>query len=244
MLLRIAMAAAVLGWLSAAPVEACSCMQPGPPCNAYAQAHAVFSGRVNDIRQRAHTREEGYELWQRRVFFEVIEGFRGVEGKTVEVLTGQGGGDCGYGFAPWQEYLVYAYKDAMSGRLSTSICSRTRSLGRAGEDLNYLRQRDRPEMAAGFRLSAMRLKRDRNGDTSFDGHPAGLQVTLEGPSGKRSGATGSEGTLEIWGLVPGEHRVSVAAPAGYIVSVLPENVTVPARGCAGVQVMLTPPPRR
>ena len=47
-----------------------------------------------------------------------------------------GGGDCGYPFQTGTEYVIYAYKNS-DGRLETGICSRTRPLAEAGDDVAY-----------------------------------------------------------------------------------------------------------
>jgi hypothetical protein len=63
---------------------------------------------------------------------------------TIEVWTPFG--DCGYDFQSGETYLVYANNDEGSANsLSTDICTRTRRLSEAGEDLTYLFfYKDRP----------------------------------------------------------------------------------------------------
>jgi hypothetical protein len=58
--------------------------------------------------------------------------------KEVEILAGYGGGDCGYGFQIGLEYVIYAYNNS-AGRLETGICTRTRPLAEAAEDVKYIR---------------------------------------------------------------------------------------------------------
>jgi hypothetical protein len=59
---------------------------------------------------------------------------------TVEIVTGIGGGDCGYPFRAGRTYLVYASRHRVrdANYLSTGICSNTRELDQAGDDLAYL----------------------------------------------------------------------------------------------------------
>jgi hypothetical protein len=71
------------------------------------------------------------------VTFKVERMWRGPAVHTIKILTGWGGGDCGYQFERGQRYLVYAYVDR-DGVLGTSICTRTRELEHAGEDLAFL----------------------------------------------------------------------------------------------------------
>ena len=89
----------------------------GPPSNAMSMtghgAHRVVTIRVS----RSYRRH--------------IEG-------PLTLVTGMGGGDCGFDFETGKEYLVYA--DSISGGiLFTSICTGTTSLNEAGPALRYLR---------------------------------------------------------------------------------------------------------
>jgi len=69
--------------------------------------------------------------------FSVSRGFIGPQqGETIEIHTGFGFGDCGFPFEKGEEYLVYAHK--YEGKLSTGICSRTRHLTNAGDDIGEL----------------------------------------------------------------------------------------------------------
>ena len=78
----------------------------------------------------------------REVMIRVTRGYRGTFPETAMVLTGLGEGDCGFDFETGQSYLVFAnYVDA--GVFSTSICSGTTLLDRAGAALRYL-QSEKP----------------------------------------------------------------------------------------------------
>ncbi len=107
---------------------ACSCIQPRSPTEELNASSAVFSGQVVDI---AKTSGREYT-----VIFAIEKSWKGISGKTVNVLTGLGGGDCGYGFKIGEKYLVYTYGSV--GNLNTSICSRTKPLADAQEDLKVL----------------------------------------------------------------------------------------------------------
>ena len=76
----------------------------------------------------------------RVVRIQLADVFSGVDSKEkeIEVVTGQGGGDCGYPFQVGVDYVVYARRNA-EGQLETGICSRTRTLAQAAEDLDYFR---------------------------------------------------------------------------------------------------------
>lgn len=120
----------------------CSCREPPPPQDALERADAVFRGTVLSVRDTvvAAKPADGSGWPMRAVRFRVDSAWKGLSGETVTVLTGSGGGDCGFGFRTGGEYLVYAHE--VRGRhlsgLSTGICSRTAPSSHAGEDLDAL----------------------------------------------------------------------------------------------------------
>ena len=74
----------------------------------------------------------------RRVTFIVSRTYKGTTQQQAIVLTGLGGGDCGYDFEYGKEYLVYASATGSSD-LVTSICTGTAPLEDAGAKLRLLR---------------------------------------------------------------------------------------------------------
>src|SRR3982750_4621861 len=95
-LIRLVIAPLVLMVCSSAAYS-CSCGGPGVVCQSYFEAKAVFVGTVIDDKTVTFKRP-GYTEQLRSVRFSIDEGFRGAEGAQIEVLTGFGGGDCGFGF--------------------------------------------------------------------------------------------------------------------------------------------------
>jgi len=146
--MRTAAAALLLLALYANPASACSCLSNGPPCQWYFQVDAVFAGAVTVISEIDGPPDLPYPL--RLVRFAVERGFRGVDAATAEAVTGMGGGDCGYPFKTGERYLVYAYRN-QEGRLVTGICSRTRPLAEADEDLAFIQDSGRRRRARGCR---------------------------------------------------------------------------------------------
>jgi len=74
----------------------------------------------------------------RAVTFNVLRSYRGNASGKVSVLTGLGGGDCGFDFETGKQYLVYASR-VNPEILFTSICSGTSPLEDAGPALRFLR---------------------------------------------------------------------------------------------------------
>ena len=93
----------------------------------------LFDAKVGDLISADIDHDPPYML----VTFNVSRSYAGQQGKTVDLTTGMGGGDCGYPFEVGKQYLVYAWKD-QSGKLSTGICSGTGLLEDRKADLAAL----------------------------------------------------------------------------------------------------------
>jgi hypothetical protein len=137
-----------LGALLAPPLArvsyACSCMGTPPLVQAYQQAAAVFSGRVYSLERtlvEAPSPDPRTQIAPMvdgvHARFDVLEIWKGVTGRGVELWTGSGGGDCGFEFQFPQEYLIFAYR-TQNGRLFTGVCSNTRELANAAPDRSAL----------------------------------------------------------------------------------------------------------
>ncbi|TCP55484.1 tissue inhibitor of metalloproteinase [Tumebacillus sp. BK434] len=111
------------------PGYACSCVAPTSPQAALAEAKAVFAGKV----QQVEAQSPYY-----KVTFAVNTAWKGIDNAESAVLTAIGGeASCGIKFQPGQEYLIYS-NTTEDGRLHASLCSRTKELQQADEDLKAL----------------------------------------------------------------------------------------------------------
>lgn len=231
--MRPLIAASVLLTLlvNADPATACSCMSSGPPCQGFFQVDAVFAGMVTTISEVEGSPDLLYD--RRLVRLAVERGFRGIEGATAEVLTGMGGGDCGYDFKTGERYLVYADRN-QEGRLTTGICSRTRPIAEAADDLKFIDGlRSAP---AGARVSGTIRQWERNlADYSPReyGPVADVHIQLRGPGGTREARTDEQGRYEITGIRPGNYELQVFPSAVFSSKYLRSDVNLAdARACA------------
>jgi hypothetical protein len=221
------------------PVAACSCVyvpDQDHACVSYPHTSSVFSGRVASV-SVVRSNDE----WQprRRVFhLEILEGFSGVDGTAVDVATGMGGGDCGFDFETGQSYLVYAHR-LEDGSLSTSICSRTRSLDQAAADLDHARR-----IASGKPQVRLFGKVEHVQRTGMDSVPTweglqGIQIIAEGPGGESFAAvTDEDGRFEIRDRLSGPFAVRAVLSEGSPPAASQE-VVVPAGGCAGAVLQVS-----
>ena len=106
-------------------------MPPPPPREAADQSAAVFAGEVASADTAATS--DGVRLV--RVTFRVLGAFKGVDKEAV-VYTSDNSAACGFPFEVGEQYLVYAGE--ADGRLHTGLCTRTKSLAQADEDLEAL----------------------------------------------------------------------------------------------------------
>ena len=167
---------------------------------------------------------------KRVVRMQIAEVLTGVDPgqKEIEILTGMGGGDCGYAFQSGVDYIVYAYKNP-EGRLETGICSRTRPLAQAADDLAYLRAVPQLPPTADVRVSVADY-------SSASRRPMPkVRTTISGPDGLREALTDSRGRATFAGLPPGEYSVQWASD-GYKSG--DRKVQLHAKGCAEVPVFM------
>ncbi|HEY0174657.1 MAG TPA: carboxypeptidase regulatory-like domain-containing protein [Pyrinomonadaceae bacterium] len=238
--LLLTLASLLVTLVSAARAEACTCMTPGPPCQAFGEASAVFVGTATDVRRpRAAKSVEAARAepswWPVVVKFSVLQPFSGVEGAEVEVSTGQGGGDCGYQFRRGESYLVYAYGGRDGKPLTASICSRTQPLSQAAEDLEFLRGLGARGPGVSIDITVTRSRQDvKSGDVKVLGGLADALLTVEGAGESREVRADSEGRARLTGLKPGTYKIKLATPEGLTTYREEQEVTVADRGCASV----------
>jgi hypothetical protein len=213
MIIRFFITAAFI-LLAAGAAFACSCVSMGEGlCQIYWTTPAVFSGGVVQIDPLPRGTDEALFL-SKRVRFAVIDAYRGVTGETGEVLTGSGGGDCGYDFKLNESYLVYAWSN--NGKLATGICSPTKLLSQAGEDLSYIR--GLAEAKPGGSIYGQVVQYIvRKSDDEYKPNPpmSDVLITIQGAKTKIDARTDAEGKFRVDGLPAGKYTVRAAAPPGF-----------------------------
>lgn len=237
------MAITLTVWLmSAASALACSCMGNPPPCQAYGNTAAVFVGTPIELKPTTVKHNESgrvYEYPQRVFVFRVEEGFRGVEATEVQVTTGMGGGDCGYNFQIGERYIVYAGRDA-NNTIITSICTRTRPLIEAGEDLEYIRNLSRREPGAFLSGEIRRYRRNLETEqTEQLGPLSDVEIVIEGAGKSYNVRTDEAGRYKLTGLASGSYKVKPILSEKLSGYDLERSVTLIERGCAVASFSVT-----
>ena len=127
-------------------VYACSCVVPPAPLTSLGFSKAVFAGQVTNIDVPGGLIQSSGDPV--KVSFDVSQSWKGPTGKNITVSTPRSGASCGYGFQAGQEYLVYARGD--NNDLLVSLCSRTKLLAYASDDLSVLAEGSSPSEEAGL----------------------------------------------------------------------------------------------
>ena len=224
--------------LTAQEALGCSCATSGSPCQAASTADAVFVGTVRSIESIDRDPSSGFDRLV-LVRMDVERSFVNAVPRQVEIVTGPGGGDCGYRFAEGGRYLVYAWKTETS-RFTTGLCSRTRPLDEAREDLRYLTAMPPAGTPARVYGRVSEWRRDPAEERAIDYGPLeGVTVSMRGVTFLREVATDASGRFEIPNLPQGKATVTAVAPFGFDVRHLEREVEIRDRGCSEVNFDLS-----
>ena len=218
-----------------AEAVACSCLGPPAPCQSYWEVPVIFAGTVSDISTVERNKKRHFGS-RRLVRFNVQEAYRGLNGTEAEVSTGLGDADCGYPFSEGAQYLVYAYRQE-DGSLSTGICSRTRRLSDATDDLEYIRGlSSAPSGATVFGEVRAQIKRDEKYEFI-----KGAKIIIEGGTKQIETTTDEKGRYRVSGLPADTYKVRAAPPEGFNLKASQGEAKVFDRGCAQIDFWLEPP---
>ena len=132
---------------SAGRTYACSCVPPRPPLEALARADSVFSGEVVSMKEPRGLMVSSTDPIT--VEFRVNAVWKGEMHETMFIETAWSSASCGFEFALNERYIVYARE----GR--TSLCSRTKNIANASEDLMSLGEGAVPTTAGSERKDAL-----------------------------------------------------------------------------------------
>ena len=216
--------AALLWAWPASESSACSCAVSPSPCASTAGADAVFVGRVISASSP--------------VQFDVEQAFKGVSVGPVSI--GNGPGTCALTFIAGERYIIYAYRDTASERLTTNMCTRTRRLRDpiAGSDLAFLELRASGRLPGGLLTGAVLdatpiLDARQPGPRGL----AGVRIRVTPSDGSPPLTTSSrwDGSYRLTGVPPGKFTVTADLPATFEpATAVPGEMTTTS--CAEVHV--------
>ena len=233
---RLLVGLTVMALASVRDVSACVCASGSPPCQNAFQVDAVFAGTVRSV---VPLPEDGPPLRPGemripqtvRVEFDTVVPFRGLQGSNVTVLTAGSGPACGYGFKPGERYLVYANRKGTE--LVTGICSRTRPLADAAEDLQFFQTFSAPSDRARLYGTVTHWEREVWTEQPVNYGPVpNLRVNVSGMGQLLDTWTDDAGRYDVK-LPPGKYEVTFLPPPGFSNKYLQHSIELPdARACA------------
>jgi len=209
------------------------------PCTAFKGTPVVFVGLVKSIDEQMVDINRFGKVMKVRVsltaHFEIEDALKNISGHQVTVLTGGGGGDCGYPFKAGERYLVYSYRsedEALNSSISrtvitgpdrpqvgvntvtTSICSRTQHLSTAQDDLDLIHAQLKGKPFARV-FGTVDEFISKLGDVlagKWDYKPkAGITIQV----GKFETKTDDQGRFRLDGLAPGKYKLHLVMPDAY-----------------------------
>jgi hypothetical protein len=195
--------------------EACSCGGTVPSSVAARQAEVIFVGTVARIDppepiSRSHQNADGTvtvnveaSSGTARVLFDVAHVFKGLS--SAQIAVTQTTTSCDFPFKSAEKWLVYGREGI--GGVTADICSRTRLISEADQDLLYLRNAETGRLQGIVYGEVLRRR----------GGPSGqaLYALFEALQVKAANATDSfVSTTDRWGpfelvLPPGDYQVWV-----------------------------------
>jgi carboxypeptidase family protein len=195
---------------------ACMCLTRGEPCDSYGESAAIFVGRVVGSLEHQYVEKNGnkvvYDVGA--VKFLIQENFKGAPGYQIEINAGLGAGDCGFMFLRNESYIVYAYKSSEDNKLYTSICTRTKHVSEAKEDLDYLRgiANLKPGATLYGRLKQL-IGDPEHGPVEEGPRMAGIKIIVTGEGRSTETTTNDAGEYRVTGLPPGDYDAFPQLPA-------------------------------
>lgn len=233
------MAVVALTCVSLTTAWACSCEAPGPPCQNAFRVDAVFAGTVRSITELPDDRpplrpNEARIPLAVRVDFEMVTAFRGNVAPTLSIVTAGSGPACGYSFKQGERYLVYANTNR-EGQLVTGICSRTRPITEAAEDLRFLETLSALK-ANGARVSGtvQHWERDPATREAVDLGPVrDVRIWVRSTGMTVDAFTDGEGRYEVT-VPPGKYEITAMPPPEFSQRYLSRSVELRAAGACFV----------
>jgi hypothetical protein len=133
---------------------ACECPPLPAPKQAMRDSTVVFVGRVVEVvapsRKLTFSRRPPFLSYEVAFYepaitrFAVSRVYHGEATTTTEISSGRFAMACGWSFQENRNYLVYAIRTG-AGDLMTHLCTRTRSLDRAADDLRIFNDGAAPQ---------------------------------------------------------------------------------------------------
>lgn len=240
------------GWttVSAQPLE---CNYSLTPCEAYAQADAIFTGKVIRISPETismHQRDSDYD----QVATVVVEKvYKGIARKRI--VFHQLGRKNSPKLILNSSYLFFANLDRETKKWEVRRCGRTLMVRYAQDDLRYLVRPRAHANQTRIAGSVVRYEPDEETPVGKTERLAGVKITIRGEGQQYEAVTDAGGIYELYGVPPGKYVIDVAIPHGLALMAAIHygpfdrsklknlSIELKERGCSGAMILLEPAKR-
>lgn len=225
--------------------KACSCINPNTPIEEYKTSPIVFVGKVTSIAEdKAKIERFGREGEVRTglvAYLDITEPFKGTKQKVATIVTGGGGGDCGFPFEVGKSYFVFASalnsnnsenivaatvfgnpnpseKKLIGDAMTTHICTMTNDVDYLQNELEMIRAylKGAPQPRVYGRIREYVYEFDGAVTSKFVGFVPNIKVVAEGKKGNFEGVTDKDGAFSIKNLPLGKYNLKFLLPPAYM----------------------------
>lgn len=229
--------------------QATECTNETTPCEAYANADAVFVARVTRIRPQT------IEIWQRDKDYDQVANlsiektYKGTKRNTL--VLHQLGRKIAPKFILGSRYLFYANFDRATKKWEVRSCSRTLMAQYAQDDLRYLE--GLPDSAGKTRIAGAvtRYDTDKENPQGTNERLAGIRIRIIGADKQYEVVTDAKGIYELYDAPPGRYLVQPVIPSGLVLmaalhygpldrsKIRSLRIELKEGACSGVTIVLT-----
>ena len=226
----------------------------GPsPCEAYADADAVFVAKVTKIFPKT------IEIWQRDRDYDqtanvVVEKiYKGI--KENRLTLHQLGSKNAPKFVLGSRYLFYANFDRVTKKWEVRPCGRTRMAQYVQDDLYYLNGLPASHNKTRIAGKVTLYQTDKDNPQGTTEKLAGIRITIKGEAKEYEVVTDEQGMYELYDAPPGRYVIQPDIPRGLMLFGVMHYgafdsskarslvVELKERGCSGAGLILTPTDR-
>ena len=218
------------------------------PCEAYAQADAIFIGKV--IRINPQT----ISIWQRDPDYDQIatvvieKTYKGIARKRI--VLHQLGRKSSPKLVLNSRYLIYANLDRQTKKWEVRRCGRTLMAQYAQDDLRYLERPRAKVKESRIAGAVVRYEPDEETPGGKTQRLAGIKIRIKGEEKEYEAVTDATGIYELYGVPAGKYVIDLDIPSGLkLMGVIHHgpfdrsklkslNIELKDRECSGVMIFL------
>jgi hypothetical protein len=250
-MMKTIVATVFLFFIAAGPClgQADDCSNNFTPCEAYANADAVFVAKVTRTRQPTLT------IWMRQKDYDQIADltvekiFKGI--KQNRLVLHQLGSKNAPKFILNSTYLFYANFDRVTKKWEVKFCGRTRMAKYATDDMHYLAGRSSSANKTRIAGEVTRYDTDEENPQGITQRLRGIRIKITGTGKEYEVTTDSDGFYELYGVPAGRYVVQPVIPNGLVLMAVLHygpldfskirsfTIDLKESACSGADIILT-----